>query len=285
MTEHTEEETPTPATDEPIESSAGEATPSTEAGPEPNETATPESETPPVKSNRAERRIATLTARAARAEEKAEYWRDQALRAKAEPKPSSVANEPQPPKRPTFQDFGGDYEQFAEALGKYTDDRLEYDRKQRDAAAETERRRRETSQHEASLTERQQKQLSVVRQAQSLDEDFAEQVETGAFTFALTDKMLDIVTDMDKGAAVLVGLMARPEEAARIAGLKGNEVALELAKFALAMSTPKPKGSGAPPPPKPPKGSSDPADQAELRDDLSMEEWARRYKQRFKRKA
>jgi hypothetical protein len=93
----------------------------------------------------------------------------------------------------------------------------------------------------------------------------------------ISTQMLDIATDMENGADVLYALGQKPKDAARIAGMRGQQAVIAMAQFAANIGS-TPKGSGAPPPPKPAKGGGDTSRVDE--DKLTAEEAIRRDRER-----
>lgn len=261
--------------DETQKQSEEKATLPTEDGIEAAEESAGEPTEEPSKPRREkEKRISQLTARAHRAEERAEYWRDQALRAQIKP---AQAEQPEPePKAPKLTDFKGDLEKFAEAQNQYVKDIRDYDRKQLQKAEERKRTEAEAREKQTKLSERDRQYLTMFDQGREKHEDYDEVVFDESLS--LSQEVLDVTTDLENGSDVLYALAQSPKELARISGLTGHRVALEIAKFANSMKPS--KGSAAPPPPKPARGAGDSPNQGELRDDLPTDEWIRRDRER-----
>lgn len=275
MNEAAEELDSSRETDEALKQSEENATLPTEDG---TEAAEESAGTPPDEPSKPkrdpERRISQLTARAHRAEERAEYWRDQALRAQHKPVQSE---QPEPePKPPKLSDFKGDFEKFADAQNKYVKDIRDYDRRQAQKAEERKRAESEAREKQAKTGERERQYLAMFDQGREKHDDYDEVVFDE--TLELSQEVLDVTTDLENGADVLYALAQKPKELARISGLTGRQVVLEVAKFANSMKPA--KGSNAPPPPRPARGAGDLADQGELRDDLPADEWIRRDRER-----
>lgn len=271
VAEDLQQEDPARETDEALEQSAGDSAPITEDAPA-QETAEQDSEKPKPKGNDPEKRIGQYRARLTRAEERAEYWRDQALRAQQPKAAEKPDPEPAPPK---LSDFKGNLEQFAEAQTKYVKDIRDYDRRQAQKAEERRRAESESREKQAKLSEREQQYMSMFDHGRGKHEDFDDVVFDESLH--LSQEVLDVATDLENGADILYALAQKPKELARLSKMSERQVAMEMAKMT---AKPVSRGSGAPPPPKPAKGAGDSADSGELRDDLSTDEWIRRDRER-----
>lgn len=250
----------------------------------PQQSAEPESSSPDSREDsaphpkeqpesRAEKRINQLVARMSNAEQRAARAEAEleALRKQSET-PDPV---PEPPARPKLSDFDGDTNAYAEALGDWTDKRIAFADEQREAAEARRRKAAEDRQQQESLSAKQQETLSWLQKGNDEIKDFVEIVTAAPIC---SQAMLDIAESMENGHRVLYELVQDPSEAARIAKLDGNRVAIEMTK----RSQPKPgkEPSKAPDPPNPVKGGGDTPDRGDLRDDLPTEEWAKRFRSR-----
>ena len=259
----------TAATEQPQEP---DAPPQQSAEPESSSPDSPESSaTQSKESDRFQRRIDQLVARNSQSIERA---------VKAEAELEALRNqiatpEPEPPARPKFSDFNGDTEAFAEALAGWTDDRIAFEGQQRDAAEERKRKAAEEQQQQDRLSAKQQDTLSWLQKGNDDINDFVEVVTHAP---VCSQAMLDVAENMENGHKVLYELVQDEAEALRISKLDGNLVAIEMAK----RLQPKPgkETSKAPEPPTPATGGGDTPDKGDLRDDLSIEEWAKRFRNR-----
>ena len=236
-----------------------DAPPQQSAEPESSPKDSPEESAP--QKDRTQRRIDQLVARMSQAEQRAD-------KAEAELEALRKRDEPEPPARPQRSEFD-DAEAFAEAVADWTDQRLAFADQQREAAEERKRKVAEEQEAQQRLTEKQQKTLEWL--SGSDISDFFEVVTRAPIC---TQAMLDVAESMEDGYKVLYELVQDKAAAEKIAGLDGNRVAIEMMK----RSQPKPGTSQAPEPPTPVTGGGDTADKGDLRDDLPMDEWAKRFR-------
>lgn len=258
-------------TDEPTEQSAADESSHDDS---PETSASQTEEQPKRYQKRIDQFRARLTQaeqRAARAEAELEELRQQ------ESKPAEPA--PEPPPRPKRDDFKGDAEAYAEALGDWTDRRLAFEAEQREARQKSEREAEEKRQQKQKVTERQKQQLAMLEKGMEAHEDYEDVVFDP--TLSISEDMLEIATDMENGHDVLYALAQNPKEAARIAQMSDKQAALAMGQFVATSSKPGKRSSKAPDPPNPAKGGGDRPDRGDLRDDLSTEEWAKRFRKRL----
>ena len=205
-------------------------------------------------------RISQSEARAAKAEAELEV-----LRKKDE------VPEPEPPVRPKRSDYD-DAEAFAEAVADWTDERLAFDTQQREAAEERKRKVAEDQKQQQSVTEKQQETLRWVYKGSDQISDFVNVVMSAP---SCSQAMLDVAGSMENGHKVLYDLVQDEAEALRISKLDKYLVAIEMSKRSAKKET-----SKAPEPPTPVSGGGDTADNGDLRDDLPVDEWAKRFRAR-----
>ena len=219
------------------------------------------------KTDRTQRRIDQLVARMSKAEERA---------TKAETELEALRNQepdPEPPARPKRSDFE-DADAFADALADWTDERIAFADQQRETAEQKRRQEAEDRKSQASVTEKQQQTLAWLEQGNDDIEDFFEVVTQAPIC---SQAMLDVAESMEGGHKVLYELVQDEAEAARIAQLDGNRVAIEMTQRLQPKAG---KSSQAPEPANPATGAGDKPDQGDLRDDLPMDEWAKRFRSR-----
>ncbi len=234
-----------------------------------------------------------------RAEQEAEFWRKQALKG-SEPKPSEPAKaEPKVDRpwadpsdlKPRMSTFEGDLDQYEDAKDAWFD--REFDRKQAYLS-----KQKETEAQQKTAT---QKWEATKTALVSELEDFEE----------VSDAAIDQIRSLEKqpGIPALAAFAAHPDfgprflyelgklepaELKRIASLSDpREVAFEAGKIhARLAQVPTPpveaeKASEPPPPvsraPKPvtPITKPSPSDNGALRDDLPVDEWAKRFRRRM----
>lgn len=249
---------------------AGETeTPVTAAGE--NEQEKPEDEQPKPHKGGFQRRIDKLTRERSEAEQKAEYWRQQALRTepKQETAPKVAEGKPDP----------ANFETQAEYLEALTDWKVG----EREKA-------REAKQKEESQRTQQQKALDdyATREKSFSEgiEDYADVIqgaiadENPAFT---SPAIASVLMDYEHGPAAVYYLAQNPDEAARLAKMSPTAIAREIGrletKFAPSADTatqekakPAPV-TKAPKPPTPVKQPSRTAEKDPFTDDMSPEEW------------
>lgn len=202
-------------------------------------------ETP--KPTRRDKRIDQLTGKNYALTEDRDYWRDKAL---AKSEPEKVEAPVEAPVAPKLADFDHDMEAYAEALGKYTQDSVDYAKSK--AVAEIQETTAEASERKTQ-EELKEARLGAFTEKQSEFEkehpDFAEIV--GNPTLHITQKMTDVILELENGPAVVYELGLHPEIAHRIAQKNPVSVALELAKIEanLGKKSPSTKTSDAPDPP------------------------------------
>lgn len=174
------------------------------------------------------------------AKQEAEYWKSQAIQKPATPQP---VVEPQSSK-PRIEQYEN-YDDYITALTAHTVSETL-------AANNAERAQQQRRQ---TLAE-QQKAFNAKGEALDVD-DFVEVVYNP--DLQLSEKMIEIAFDSDKGPEILYYLGKNPSEAARIAQLSEVQAARELGRLEASMSMPSPKlTSSAPPPIKPITGSGEP---------------------------
>ena len=253
--------------DEPLEQSAEPES----SSPDSLEDSAPQPKEQPE--TRRDKRINQLVARMSHAEQRAARAEAEleALRKQSE-KPDPT---PEPPAKPKLSDFNGDAKAFAEAVVDWTDERIAFADRQREAAEAKKRKAAEDRQQQESLTAKQQETFTWLQKGTENIDDFFEVVTQAPWC---SQAMLEVAESMDNGHKVLYDLVQDEAEAARIAKLNGHKAALEMTK----RLQPKPgnRSSNAPAPPNPAKGSGDKPDRGDLRDDLSTEEWAKRFRNR-----
>ena len=267
MTDETE--TPLESSQEPIEPEQIDSP--QEAAPEPAD------ETPEEKQARLDKRFAALTRKRRDAERERDYWREQALSKQQQPQPEPPAATDPPPERPTLAQFEGDYEKFADALSAYTDERIAFDTRKREAAERKQREEAQQRERQAKLTERQQKQVEMIQKGIETYDDYEDYVFEP--TLKLSTEMLDVASKLPNGHEVLYKLGKNPAEAARIHAMSTEEIAIEMTKLSVAQQPAPKRSSNAPPPPNPAKGSGDrPGDEGTPETAPTMEEYAKRYR-------
>jgi hypothetical protein len=203
--------------------------------------------------------------RAARAETELEALRKQSEK----PEPT-----PEPPARPKLSDFNGDAKVFAEAVADWTDERIAFADRQREAAEAKRLKAAQERQQQESLSAKKQETLKWLQKGTDDIEDFFEVVTQAT---VCSQAMLEVAESMENGHKVLYDLVQDEAEAARIAKLDGHRAAIEMTKRLQPKAG---RSSQAPPPPTPAKGGGDKPDRGDLRDDLSTEEWAKRFRNR-----
>ena len=225
----------------------------------------------PKEPDRFQRRIDQLVARITQSEQRA---------AKAEAeldvlRKQSETPDPEPPARPTLSEFDGDVTAFTEALADWTDQRIVFADQQREATEERKRKVAQEREEHDRLSAKQKDTLSWLQTGNETIDGFFDVVTTAPIC---SQAMLDVAESMENGHRVLYELVQDEAEAARIAKLDGNRVAIEMTK----LSQPKAgkETSKAPEPPNPATGGGDTPDKGDLRDDLSTEEWAKRFRNR-----
>ena len=186
------------------------------------------------------------------ARQEAEYWKAQAIQ-----KPEQEAPKPQQSGRPVSENFDS-YEEYLEALSDYkVNERL--------AAAQQEQTQ---AQKQAELAKQQQK---FHARAETLGfDDFVEVVYNP--DLQVSQDMIEIAFDSDKGPELLYFLGKNPAEAARIASMSAAQAARELGRLEASLDMPPAKNvSSAPPPIKPISGGGEPPQMDQEK--MTPEQW------------
>ena len=202
-------------------------------------------ETP--KPTRRDKRIDQLTGKNYALTEDRDYWRNEALKKQ---EPEKVETPVEAPVTPKLADFDHDMEAYAEALGEYTQKSVEFAKGQavteiQDSATQATEKKSEQDQQDARIEAFTEKQSEFAKE----HEDFNEIV--GNPTLHITQRMTDVILEMENGPAVIYELGLHPEVAHSIAQKNPVSIALELAKIEsnLGKKAPSAKTSDAPEPP------------------------------------
>jgi hypothetical protein len=217
----------------------------------------PSGDTPPAdgapapKKKTAEDRIKDLIAERNATTEYADYWREQALAARAQgPKPPEPIEKP----RPKLADFK-DQEKWADALVEWSEDRIE-----RGVAksVETESTKtREAADHEAAVAAHRERVSKFAEKTP----DYVATVRNPNLNISKT--MTEVIIHSEKGPELSYHLGTHPAEAARIARMAPALAAAALGRIEATLGeTPPPtkpkKPSNAPEPPNPLHGGGAP---------------------------
>ena len=186
------------------------------------------------------------------AKQEAEYWKAQAIQKPEEPQQSPVATG-----KPESDQFDS-YEEYLEALSDYKVD-------QRLTANRVEQEQQAQRQQLAS------KQQAFNQKAEKLEiDDFVDVVYNP--DLVLSEDMIGIAFDSDKGPEILYYLGKNPTESARIAALTPVQAARELGRLEASITLPPAKTlSAAPPPITPISGGGEPPQMDQ--DKMTPEQW------------
>ena len=265
MTDETQVETPIEdATVLPSDTSADSSTaaetvetPADDASPPPRD------EDGKFLSRKAQERIDELTREKYDRQREAEYWRQQAMQQKPEPKAV------EPTKLPTLEEHGYDEAKYQAALIQYVEQKAESVVEKRLTEADAQRREQGRL---ATFAERQ-------RSFAKATPDFEQRVLQDP-TLPISETMRDVIVDSESGPEIAYYLAQNRDSAEAIARLPPHLAALEMGRIEGRLSAQKeaakrttPAVSKAPPPPPTLEatesaGSKDP-------EDMPIEEWVK----------
>jgi hypothetical protein len=238
-----------------------------------------------------------------KAEAEAEYWRNVALETLAK-QPKAEEPKEVEDKRPRKQDFVVDQDAGTYDSDKYEDALLDWKHRQsmKEFNATLDKREKERTQktqaEQAAETWR-EKEAAFVKENPDYEENsvVADQFIRGNQKSQSVQAIGGAIGESEIGPALLNYLGENYEELQRIAKLSPIRAIAEIGKIEakLAQEPPEPeqeadKPAPAPvprePKPKPPQivKKQAPADDGELRDDLSPEEWSRRYLKKLEKR-
>jgi hypothetical protein len=220
-----------------------------DAAAEGEETASTGDDIPETKpESRFDKRIGQLTGENYALKSDRDYWRTKALDKPEVAKPATV----EAPKRPELKDFDNDLEQYADALGEYTEKSINFQANQKAAEiTEQGKQARESEAQQNVATQRVQQFNDRSVEFSKNHDDYFDIVANP--TLNITQPMTDVVTEMENGPAVVYYLGKHPEVAYRIAN-KASPAAVALAladieRKAIAQDPVRTNESDAPDPP------------------------------------
>ena len=251
-----------------------------QTSPEPEDSSTPALEktvaaqspdSPPADAepqrNRASERIAELVAERTAAKEAAEYWRGVATQNTSTPEPTA-----QPTPQPTLEQFDHDTDKWAAAYSVWSDQRVQAVAKAQ--VGQAMREQDAANEAEASRARWQDKSSDFAEK----HPDFAAVV--GNPTLKITQDMLSVFQDSEKGPDIAYHLGKNPDVAAKLARLPKNKMALAIGRLERDISTPKPQPTNAPEPPTPIGGQAPETDIA----NMEIDDWMAHEKARLREK-
>lgn len=239
--------------------------------------------------SRFDKRIGQLTGENYALKSDRDYWRTQAL---AKPEVSAPKKEVPAPKRPELKDFDNDLEQYADALGEYTEQSINFQANQKAVEiTEQGKQARETEAQQNIATQRVQGFNDRSVEFAKDHNDYFDIVANP--TLNITQPMTDVVTEMENGPAVVYYLGKHPEVAYRIAN-KSSPAAVALAladieRKALAQEPVRTNESDAPEPPstigtgRSTTGGKDPKD-PDQSSKMQTDEWMKRRRQQERKR-
>lgn len=250
---------------------AAEITETAEAGEQntSEQTAAQETEGSPAQAQKNKgvgKRIDELTKNWRDTERERDHWREMAMRAQQQaPQQPAQRQEPasQESRKPTLEDFGWDVEKYNEA---FFDWRKGEERRESERAKEAEAKTARLQKFQESAS------------AFAVETPDFHQVVTNP-SLAMTEQMVEVITEADNPAAVAYWIGQNPHEAVKIAGMSPAAMGRAIAKIEAQISAPpqverqptQKTVTQAPPPPTVLSGSKVPVKNL---GEMSMEEYA-----------